>query len=57
MWWHGSAEGWGCPIRGGDPDCRSTLHRPKSDPSEPWPYAARYPELRDDHGTVSEANR
>jgi tRNA(Ile2) C34 agmatinyltransferase TiaS len=44
MWWHGSTEGWGCPTPGGDPDCRSSLYRPKRNPSQRWPYDKRYPE-------------
>lgn len=49
MWWHGSTDGWGCPnMHGGSPDCRSALYRPKRNLSKPWPYGARYPELRAD---------
>jgi hypothetical protein len=47
MWWHGSMEGWGCPgVQFGSPDCRSSLYRPKRRPTDRWPYAERYPELR-----------
>jgi hypothetical protein len=58
MWWHGSTSGWGCPdmqggspgcpdMQGGSPGCRSSLYRPKSNPTERWPYRERYPELKE----------
>jgi hypothetical protein len=45
MWWHGTVEGWGCPVPGGASSCRSSMYRPKQDRRETWPLDQRYPEL------------